>query len=114
VDEAETAPEAPQAPEPPPVASTSHTATRAVGPPTASGAAQSSLLTWALVGLGLITLVGFALVMRARSKVPAIPDSLPPSGRPPAETIWRCPKCGESYAPGTAFCGNDGSKLGPS
>jgi hypothetical protein len=124
--EDEPAPVAPEAP-----AATSHTATRAVG--AAEAQAKTPAWLWP-VGLGVVGVLGLAIVLALRRRGGAEPayDTPPPAASKPLSNPPRpaalktepleptapsgtltCPKCGATYPAGSAFCGADGSQLKP-
>jgi hypothetical protein len=120
---------APEAP-----AATSHTATRAVG--AAQAQAKTPAWLWP-IGLGVIGVLGLAIVLALRRRAAPEPQAVPsapplrsggkPISDPPramptlsadsakatVPSTVRCPKCGATYPAGSAFCGTDGSRLNP-
>jgi hypothetical protein len=104
-------------------ASTSRTATRAVG--AAEAPVKRPPWIWPAIGALLAILGGaIALVARRRTRASLVPGptgpaddmgasqpiaAITPKAAAPAEL--RCPKCGALYPPGSAFCGADGSPL---
>jgi hypothetical protein len=105
-------------------AATSRTATRAVG--SAEAPVSRPPWIWPAIGAVLAILGGaIALVARRRTRASVVPEPAwpmpdvapvpraPITPKAPVATQLRCPKCGEIYPPGSAFCGTDGTPLKP-